>query len=64
MTERLVTWVQWGEDDEAVCCESLNEADLCLRNYGGYIYRIERDEDGGSPTIELVETGGGDETGV
>lgn len=54
--KRLVTWVHVDEYNDAVCCESLNEADLCLKNYGGYIYRIERDEDGSNPTIELVKT--------
>ena len=53
--KRLVTWVHWDEDD-AVCCETRKEANQCLNNYGGYIYRIERDEDGSNPTIELVET--------
>ena len=57
--KRVVTWVQWDGSD-AVCCEDLHEADQCLNNYGGYIYRIERDEDGSNPTIELVKTGGGD----
>ena len=52
---RLVTWVHWDEDD-AVCCETRKEANQCLNNYGGYTYRIERDEDGRNPTIELVET--------
>ena len=55
--KRLVTWVHWDEDD-AVCCETHKEANQCLNNYGGYTYRIERDEDGSNPTIELVETGG------
>ena len=59
--KRLVTWVQWDEDDEALCCEDRHEADHCLNLYGGHIYRIERDPDGGNPTIELVETGGKDE---
>ena len=53
--QRLVTWVQVGEDNDAVCCESYREANLCLKNYGGYIYRLERDEDGSNPTIELVK---------
>ena len=58
--KRVVTWVQWDEDD-AVCCEDRHEAYQCLKNYGGYIYRIERDADGSNPTIELVEVGGKDE---
>ena len=58
--KRLVSWLHWDEDD-AVCCESLKEANQYLNNYGGYTYRIERDEDGSNPTIELVETGGKDE---
>ena len=58
--KRLVTWVHWDEDD-AVCCETRKEADQCLNNYGGYIYRIERDEDGSNLTIELVQTGGKNE---
>ena len=58
--QRLVTWVHWDEDD-AVCCETHKEANQCLNNYGGYTYRIERDEDGSNPTIELVATGGDDE---
>ena len=58
--KRLVSWVHW-DDDDAVCCETRKEADQCLNNYGGYTYRIERDEDGGNPTIELVETGGKNE---
>ena len=53
--KRLVTWVQVGEDNDAVCCENINEAIQCLNNYGGYIYVIDRDEDGSNPTIELVE---------
>ena len=59
--KRLVTWVQWDDDDEALCCEDRHEADHCLKIYGGYIYRIERNEDGSNPTIELVATGGKDE---
>ena len=59
--KRLVTWLQLDHDDEALCCEDRHEADHCLNLYGGYIYRIERDPDGGNPTIELVETGGKDE---
>lgn len=55
--KRFVKWVQWDEDDEAVCMEERHEADELLDTYGGYIYRIERDEDGSNPTIELVETG-------
>ena len=51
--KRLVTWVHWDEDD-AVCCETHKEANQCLNNYGGHIYRIERDEDGSNPTIELL----------
>ena len=43
--KRLVTLVQWDHDDEALCCEDRHEADQCLKLYGGYIYRIERDED-------------------
>ena len=62
--QRLVTWVQWDDLDEPLCCEDRHEANQYLNNYGGYIYRIERDGDGSNPTIELVETGGGDETGV
>lgn len=58
--KRLVTWVHWDKDD-AVCCETRHEADQCLKIYGGYIYRIERDEDGSNPTIELVEVGGKDD---
>lgn len=58
--QRLVSWVQWDNDD-AVCCETHKEAIQFLMNYGGYIYRIERNEDGSNPTIELVETGGKDE---
>lgn len=58
--KRLVTWVHWDEDD-AVCCETHKEANQCLNNYGGYTYRITRDEDGSNPTIELVEVGGKDE---
>lgn len=59
--KRLVTWLQWDDDDEALCCEDRHEADHCLKLYGGYIYRIERDEDGSNPAIELVEVGGKDE---
>ena len=59
--KRVVSWLQWDHDDEAVCCEYRNEAGLCIREYGGYIYKIERDEDGSNPTIELVEVGGRDE---
>ena len=59
--KRLVTWLQWDEDDEALCCEDRREADHCLKLYGGYIYRIERDEDGSNLTIELVQTGGKNE---
>ena len=58
--KRVVTWVHWDKDD-AVCCETRKEAAQCLNNYGGYTYKIERDEDGSNPTIELVETGGEDE---
>ena len=53
--QRLVTWVQWDEGDAPLCCDDLHEANECLKMYGGHIYRIERDEDGGNPTIELVE---------
>ena len=48
--KRLVSWLHWDEAN-AVCCESLKEANQYLNNYGGYIYRIERDEDGGNPTM-------------
>lgn len=61
MPKRLVAWVQYDEDNVGLHCESYDEANYCLETYGGYIYRIERDEDGGSPTIELVEVGGKDE---
>ena len=54
--QRLVTWVQWDDLDEPLCCEDRHEANQCLNRYGGYIYRIERDVDGSNPTIELVET--------
>ena len=53
--KRLVTWVQWDEDDQPLCCDDLHEANECLKMYGGHIYRIERDPDGSNPTIELVE---------
>ena len=59
--KRFVAWVQWDEDDDAVCFETRKDADWYLKHFGGYIYRIERDEDGSNPTIELVETGGKDE---
>ena len=59
--QRLVTWVQWDDQDEPLCCDDLYEANECLKMYGGYIYKVERDEDGGNPTIELVATGGKDE---
>ena len=59
--KRFVAWVPWDADDDAVCCETRKDAVWYLKNYGGYIYRIERDEDGSNPTIELVETGGNDE---
>ena len=58
--KRVVTWVQWDEDDAPLCCDDLYEANECLKMYGGHIYRIERDEDGSNPTIELVETGADD----
>ena len=61
MTKRLVTWVQLDEYNDGLCCENLDEAIHCLKMYGGYIYRIERDEDGSNPTIELVGVGGKDE---
>jgi len=54
--KRLVTWVQWDEDDAPLCCDDLYEANECLKMYGGYIYKIERNEDGSNPTIELVAT--------
>ena len=59
--KRFVAWVQWDEDDDAVCFETRKDADWYLKHFGGYIYRIERDPDGSNPTIELVETGGKDE---
>jgi hypothetical protein len=59
--KRVVTWVQWDEDDAPLCCDDLYEANKCLKMYGGHIYRIERDEDGSNPMIELVKTGGTDE---
>ena len=58
--KRVVTWVQWDESN-ALCGEDRHEADRHLKMYGGYIYRIERDEDGSNPTIELVATGGKNE---
>lgn len=59
--KRVVTWVQYDNGNVGLHCESYDEASYCLESYGGYIYRIERDEDGSNPTIELVETGGKDE---
>ena len=59
--QRLVMWVHLDEVNAAVCCESIYEVNFWLKSYGGYTYRIERDEDGSNPTIELVETGGKDE---
>ena len=59
--KRVTTWLQWDEDDAPLCCDDIHEANECLKNYGGYIYKIERDEDGSNPTIELVEVGGKDE---
>ena len=58
--QRLETWMR------------LNKAGISLttrksvvarwhENKAGYIYRIERDEDGSNATIELVKTGGNDE---
>ena len=61
MPQRMVMWVQWDDIMGAFAAETLGEAKEVQRNDGGYIYRIERDEDGGDPTIELVETGGNDE---
>ena len=59
--QRLAMWLQWDEDNEGLFCEDRREAERCLKMYGGYIYRVERDEDGSNPTIELVEMGGKDE---
>ena len=59
--KRLVAWVQYDEDNVGLHCESYDEANYCLETYGGHIYRIERDEDGSNPTIELVEAGGKDD---
>ena len=53
--KRLLEWVHWHNKWGASVEESLNDA---LQQHGGCIYRIERDEDGSNPTIELVEVGG------
>jgi hypothetical protein len=58
--KRLVSLVQWDDADLPLCCVDYEEAAQCIRDYGGYIYRIERDEDGSNPTIELVKVGGND----
>ena len=59
--QRLVTWAQYDDDNVGLHWGTYGEASYALEAYGGYIYRIERDEDGSNPTIELVETGGKDE---
>lgn len=59
--KRVVTWVQWDNTWGALDAETLGEAKKVQKDYGGYIYRIERDEDGSNPTIELVDDGGKDE---
>ena len=56
--KRLVTWLQWDNGLGLVQCKTLERAEGVQKGFGGYIYRIERDEDGSNPTIELVETGG------
>ena len=58
--KRLVTWLRWDETNSPIYFDDLYEADQFLTEVGGHIYRIERDEDGSNPTIELVETGGKD----
>ena len=52
--KRVVTWLL---SDEGSWCfyPTLPRAIDGQGFYGGYIYRTERDEDGGNPTIELVE---------
>ena len=59
--KRLVTWLRWDETNSPIYFDDLYEADQFLTEVGGYIYRIERDEDGSNPTIELVEVGSKDE---
>ena len=59
--QRLVTWMQWDDEWGSFAAETLGEAKELQSKDGGYIYRIERDEDGSNPTIELVEVGGKDE---
>ena len=61
MTKRLVTWAQYDDDNVGLYWGTYEEASYGLQAYGGYIYKIERDEDGSNPTIELVATGGKDE---
>lgn len=58
--KRVVTWLL---SDEGGWCfyPTLPRAIDGQGFYGGYIYKIEREEDGSNPTIELVETGGKDE---
>lgn len=56
--KRVVTWLQWDDTWGVFEAETLGEAKKVQRTHGGYIYRIERDDDGSNPTIELVETGG------
>ena len=58
--KRVVTWLL---SDEGSWCfyPTLPRAIDGQGFYGGYIYRIERNEDGSNPTIELVEVGGKDE---
>ena len=59
--KRLVSWAQYDDDNVGLHWGTYGEASYALEAYGGYIYRIERDEDGSNPTIELVEVGGKDE---
>ena len=61
MTKRLVTWAQYDDDNVGLHWDTYDAASYALEAYGGHIYRIERDEDGSNPTIELVATGGKDE---
>lgn len=59
--KRVVTWVQWDSTWGAFEAETLDEAKRVQEDHGGYIYRIERDDDGSNPTIKLVDTGGKNE---
>ena len=54
--KRVVTWFQWDDTWGVFDTETLGEAKRVQKGHGGYIYKIERDEDGSNPTIELVET--------